>query len=75
MFRFVLIRELFLSEDPRYVELSSGKLVKEYHDDLTKDALETIIPLCEDTLDDEDFNDESTPETITQTCIQKSTTI
>ena len=41
-------------------------LVKEYHDDLTKDALDTVIRLCEDTLDDEDFNDESDPDTITQ---------
>ena len=43
-----------------------GTLVKKYHDDLTKDALDTVIRLCEDTLDDEDFNDESDPETITQ---------
>ena len=41
-------------------------LVKVYHDDLTKDALEYVICLCENTLDDEDFNDESDPDTITQ---------
>ena len=41
-------------------------LIIEYHDDLTKDALETIIPLCEDTLDDEYFNNDSSLEIITQ---------
>ena len=50
----------------KYASADLDTLVKEYHDDLTKDCLETIIPLCEDTLDDEDFNDDSSPETITQ---------
>ena len=43
-----------------------GTLVKEYHDDLTRDGLEYVIRLCEDTLDDEDFEEENEPETITQ---------
>ena len=50
----------------KYSLVDLGTFVKEYHDDLTKDSLEYVILLRENTLDDEDFNDESEPDTITQ---------
>ena len=44
----------------------NGRLVKEAHNDLIKDGLDTVIGMCEMTLDDEDFKGESDPDTITR---------
>ena len=49
-----------------FSDFVNGRLVKEYHDDLTKGSLDTIISMCETTLDGEDFQDESDSDTITQ---------
>ena len=49
-----------------FSDFENGRLVKEYHDDLAKDGLDTVIDMCETTLNDEDFQDESDTDTITQ---------